>query len=234
MQEMTKLEQHKSIQGIAKSVLSQLKQHITPSSTEASIARFAIQALKALGISETWYHNTPALVLLGSRSCLSLSGRDYQPAKETVGDFNLVTVDLSPSKNGVWGDCARSFFVENGAVVNTPQHPAFSAGQLAAQNLHTTMRNFVTPDTRLCDLFEFGQAKIKSLGFENLDFNGNLGHSIPTQLSDRLFVDGSTTDKLESVKFFTFEPHIRQQNGQWGFKHEEIYFFDSEGQLHCL
>jgi len=41
-------------------------------------------------------------------------------------------------------------------------------------------------------------------------------------------------DKLGEVYYFTFEPHISKKNGKWGFKYENVYFFDIEGELQEL
>ena len=79
-----------------------------------------------MGVFATWYYDCPALVLLGSRSCVSISGRHYVPSDERVGEFNLVTVDLSPLLDGVPGDFARSLCVENGEVTDTPASPSLS------------------------------------------------------------------------------------------------------------
>lgn len=102
------IEPYINVQSIAKNVLFQLGSLITSDSTEKSILSLAKQLLEDSGIIETWYHNIPALVLLGERSCLSISGKDYFPSDESVGSNNLVTVDLSPCIGNVWGDCARS------------------------------------------------------------------------------------------------------------------------------
>lgn len=231
---MHELEAYKSIQNIAKLALEALGKCITPQSTEITLVEKAIQILGQAGVEHTWYYNTPALILLGSRSCLSVSGKVYQPAREPVGQLNLVTIDLSPAHGPYWGDCARSFYIENGKVTDAPQQTALSSGQEAEHILHSAMREFVTPDTRFCELFEFGRDKIQEMGFENLDFNGNLGHSIPTRLEDRQYIENNNTAKLSSVNYFTFEPHIRMKGGHWGFKHEEIYYFDREGKIQCL
>lgn len=94
-------------QAAAKQVLSRLGATISRNSTETTIATTAHHMLSELGYPETWYHDYPALVLLDSRSCLSVSGKEYEPAHETVGQHNLITVDLSPvsKKDGLWGDC---------------------------------------------------------------------------------------------------------------------------------
>jgi len=93
------------------------------------------------------------------------------------------------------------------------------------------MKEFVKPDTRFSELCEFANNQISSLGFVNLDFLGNVGHSIETNLEDRVFIDTRNRLEISSVRFFTFEPHICETNGVWGFKHENIYYFDDNGDL---
>ncbi len=221
------------MQSIAKSVLARLAASITPADSERSIASRATSLLASLGMEETWYHNCPALVLSGCRSCLSVSGREYQPSNEKVGMTNLVTVDLSPSSAGVWGDCARSFFVEGGQCVDVPKNPEFRRGADVQRELHESVRSFATPATTFQELFEFSNAQIRSLGFENLDFLGNVGHSIESSPGDRRYIQAGNGQQLGSVGLFTFEPHVRALGGSWGFKHENIYYF-SGGQLQEL
>lgn len=207
---------------------------IGPDSTEASIAEVAADWLSELGINETWYYDCAAFVLAGSRSCLSISGRDYSPAAEPLGENNLVTVDLSPCIGEIWGDCARSYAIEDGAFVANPSRPEFRRGLNTQSILHSEMKGFVSVSTRFCDLFEFANDMIATLGFVNLDFLGNVGHSITRSREDRVYIDATNTRELASVSFFTFEPHIREADGGWGFKHENVYFFDENGDLQEL
>ena len=220
---------YKRVQAAAKAVLERIPRFIDQHSTEQTIVESAVKLLREHGITETWYHNVPAFVLLGSRSCLSISGRDYSPSNQPVGETNLVTVDLSPSLGGVWGDCARSFFVENGECTESPTKTDFQQGYLVEEELHRQMQSFVTPDTLFSELYEFGNQKISEYGYENLDFLGNLGHSIELNPSLRRFIDKNCNEPLRSAGLFTFEPHIRKLNGVWGFKHESIYYFDASG-----
>ncbi len=219
---------YRHVQHAAKWVHARLPEFITPDSSEATIAAKATELLIESGIVETWYHGVPAFVLLGSRSCLSISGRDYTPSKEKVGETNLITVDLSPMLGNIWGDCARSFFVEEGICTMEPLRPEFRDGAFAEQELHQRMLEYVTPGTLFSELFEFGNDQIRELGYENLDFLGNLGHSIETSPEKRRFIDRHCHEQLSPL--FTFEPHIRKPGGQWGFKHENIYCFDSSGR----
>ncbi len=115
-----------------------------------------------------------------------------------------------------------------------PSQPEFRRGFDTQTILHSEMRAFVSPDTRFSDLFEFANELIASLGYVNLDFLGNVGHSIAKTRSDRIYIDAANKSELSSVRFFTFEPHIRERNGDWGFKHENVYFFDEGGKLQEL
>lgn len=228
------IEDHRRVQAVAKIVHAELFAKISKADTEQTIAERATELLAKRGIRETWYYDCPAFVLLGSRSCLSISGRDYEPNTESVGIHNLVTVDLSPSLGGVWGDCARSFFVEEGRCVTNPRSSDFERGAVLQTELHQMLREFATPKTTFHQLYRFGNERISTSGFQNLDFLGNLGHSIEERREDRCYIKEGNSRCLGEVELFTFEPHIREKNGAWGFKHENIYYFNSAGRLEEL
>ncbi len=225
---------HRIAQDAAKAVLRELAESLGPQDTEESIASRAASALYRHGIRETWYYDCPALVLLGSRSCTSLSGRNYRPQREPVGDTNLVTIDLSPSHEGHWGDCARSFPVEQGHVTASPGNLALAAGVSFLRHLHLAMRSFVTPRTTFHELAMWTARQIEAGDFVNLDFRGNVGHSIVTRREDRLYIEAGNHRSLGEASFFTFEPHVRATAGTWGFKHEDIFFFNASGTLEEL
>ena len=226
--------EHRAIQAAAKAVLAHLASEITAVDTEHSIAAKAYRGLCERGYPDTWYYDCPAYVLLGSRSCVSMSGREYQPATEPVGDTNLITVDLSPMQAGRWGDCARSFFVEHGVVAHEPCVPEFANGKAFVESLHREMVGFVQPQTTFHQLFEWANARIAAAGFVNLDFAHNVGHSLAHRREDRIYVKAGNHAKLSDVAFFTFEPHVRVTDGAWGFKHENVYFFSATGVLQEL
>ena len=225
------LSKYSEIQNIAKLVLKDLVPEISYDSTEASIAKTAKEYLLKYGVNETWYHNVPALVLSGSRSCLSISGNNYFPANEKIGNKNLVTVDLSPCVENIWGDCARSFVIENGEVTSNPESEEFIEGINAEKYLHSEMKKYVNTKTTFSELYQFGNQLIVKMGWENLDFLNNLGHSIETQLDYRRYIEKGCEVCLGSVSFFTFEPHIRKKGNIWGFKHENIYYFNENSEL---
>ena len=226
---MENLNRYKTVQKNAKEVLDEIRHFIVKGVSEKDIATECTKLLKEKGIAECWYHGIPALVLCGSRSKISVSGKDYIISEKKVSATDLVTIDLSPSKKGIWGDCARSFAVENGVVVDWPESEDLILGFVAEMKLHEELLNFVTLDTKFCELYKFANDLIINMGFENLDFMNNLGHSIETDISKRKYIDNKNTNLLSSVAYFTFEPHIATSKSKWGFKHENIYYFDANG-----
>ena len=67
--------------------------------------------------------------------------------------------------------------------------------------------------------------------FVNLDFMGNLGHSIVKTKGDRIYIEKENKTKIGDVKYFTFEPHIAFPDSKYGYKKENIYYFDEAGLI---
>lgn len=58
----------------------------------------------------------------------------------------------------------------------------------------------------------------------------NLGHSIVENKDDRVYIEKGNQLKLSEVKIFKFEPHINLHNSKYGYKREDIYYFE-KGKL---
>jgi len=190
------------------------------------------------GSNSWWYHGLGALVLLGERSTLSVSGTKYEASTENrVAENDVITIDLAPTLDGYWGDYARTIFVEGGNVT-AQDHPTmepFRRGLQAELYLHQKLVENTNLDMTLEALYYILNEEIVKIGFTNLDFHGNLGHSIEIDEGDRIYIErGSTASFREIGKPFTFEPHICEQGGIWGFKREDIYYFDKNGNLQRL
>lgn len=78
------------------------------------------------------------------------------------------------------------------------------------------------------DIVLSAMRKIAEKEYVNLDFMGNLGHSIVTDKKDRIYTEKGNNAKLSSVRAFTFEPHISLPGSQYGFKMENIYCFEDD------
>lgn len=93
--------------------------------------------------------------------------------------------------------------------------------------LHDKLRRLAAPETSFEELYYRVNELIDQSGFVNLDFMGNLGHSIVKKKEDRIYIEKGNTVKLSDVSFFTFEPHICKKNSVYGFKKENIYYFEN-------
>ena len=51
---------------------------------ECSVMDVCSQLLEQYGAKDCWYHDVPALVLVGEPTTLSVSGTDYQPSDVTI------------------------------------------------------------------------------------------------------------------------------------------------------
>jgi len=225
------LQETKDIQAIAKSVLTELASCIDKNSTELSIAKAAENLLKKNGIHESWYYRVPALVLVGSRTSLYLSGKDYKPGTDKAGNRNLITVSLSPSKNKALGSYAKSFVIEDGKCTAKPKSEVFIEGFKAMTTLHNEMRNFANPDTTFKELHSFGNKLLSNLGFTNLHILETLGYNLELGPSIRNFIDQNCDERLGVAKVLAFETHIKNKSNKWGFKFENLYRFDKNGIL---
>ena len=99
------------------------------------------------------------------------------------------------------------------------------------EKLHAELLSFVTKETTFEELDYHMNEFILKNGFVNLDFMGNRGHSIVKAKSDRVYIEKGNKSKLGDVKYFTFESHIAFPNSNFGYKKENIYYFDGDRLL---
>lgn len=230
----------RAAQALAARAMHTVAASLRPGMSEAEIARLAENCMLANGAEGWWYHNVGALVLVGAeRSLLSISGRDYRPSDRAIlGETDLVTLDFSPILGGVWGDYARTIYMENGKALlepDAPSSPAFAQGYAMELRLHQALVDFARPETTYEDVWRQMNELLSKEGWENRDFHGNLGHSIESSPADRIYLEEGNHTALGSYgKPFTFEPHISRPGGYWGFKREQIYAFSPDGRLEAL
>ena len=100
------------------------------------------------------------------------------------------------------------------------------------QTLHRLLQDFVDTDTTYHQVWERVNAFLRENGWSNMDFHGNLGHSIEDDPSDRIYLEEGNHTRLSAYgKPFTFEPHVCRTSGTLGVKREQIYYFDETGRL---
>lgn len=202
---------------------------IVPGMTLVELRQLCEEYMLSHGADSFWYWDVGAFVFAGEETAVSVSGRRYKTDDHVIRKTDIITIDLSPQNNCIWGDYARTLIVENGKIVKEIeqiQNDEWRKGLEMEENLHEAMIGFVNENTSFEELFYYINNQIKDCGYVNLDFLGNLGHSIVRDKSQRIYIEKGNTEKLSAVEAFTFEPHISLPNSVYGFKKENIYGFN--------
>lgn len=219
---------HAEVQNIAKQTISYLKSCIKAGMNLLELRRLAEDKMKELGADSFWYWDIGAFAFAGDDTTVSISGKRYKTADRVIEHNDIITVDLSPQVGNIWGDYARTIIVENGIVVSDKtkiQNIEWKNGLLTEDLLHSGLLSFATPQTTFEQIYNRMNKLIFDKGYINLDFMGNLGHSIVTDKNDRIYIEKGNTATLGSVNYFTFEPHIALKGSKYGYKKENIYHF---------
>lgn len=182
------------------------------------------------GADSFWYWDVGAFIFAGDETALSVSGKDYQAADRIIQKDDIITIDLSPQRNNIWGDYARTLVFEDGVLcdeIEKIKKDEWRNGLQMEEYLHQALIDAGTPDMTFEELYYYMNELIVKEGFINLDFLGNLGHSIVKDKKDRIYTEKGNRKRLSDVRMFTFEPHISIPNSQYGYKKEDIYYFEN-------
>ncbi len=221
-------ESYKHIQSVAKETIEYIKGVIKPGMNLLEVRSICENKMLELGADSFWYWDVGAFVFAGDETTVSVSGKQYVTSDRVIKEDDIVTIDLSPQLENIWGDYARTIVLQDGKVVenwDNIQNVEWKKGILMEENLHSELRRFITRETTFEELYYHMNEFISKNGFVNLDFMGNLGHSIVKNKGDRVYIEKGNTKKLSDVKYFTFEPHISVPDSRYGYKKENIYYF---------
>lgn len=221
----------RDMQNLNRNTIAYIATTIQPGMTLRDVRTLCEEYMLAHGADSFWYWDVGAFVFRGGDTILSVSGRQYETADTVIEPDDIVTIDLSPQCNSVWGDYARTVIVEDGIVITDHakiHNEEWQEGLLMEERLHQAMRAFICPNTTFEELFYYINDLIRENGYVNLDFLGNLGHSIVKEKSQRIYIEKGNRAKLSEVEAFTFEPHISLPCGKYGYKMENIYTFEGE------
>lgn len=227
----TESQSYSQMQLVAKQTIEYIKNVIKPGMNLLGIRRLCEEKMLELGADSFWYWDVGAFVFAGEETRVSVSGKQYATSDRAIGNNDIITIDLSPQAGNIWGDYARTIIVENGKVVNeieSIRNQEWKCGLQMEERLHEELLLFVTKETTFEELYDHMNDLIVKNGFVNLDFMGNLGHSIVKDKGDRVYIEKGNQQKLSDVKYFTFEPHIAFPDSRYGYKMENIYYFVRE------
>ena len=227
---------YSEVQKIAKQALSYARQIIEPGMPLTELRKFCENEMMRLGADSFWYWNIGALCFSGDETAVSVSGKKYRTSDRVIAADDIITIDLSPQRKKIWGDYARTVVLEKGRVVEKIENISndeWRAGLLMEECLHRELEHFATPATTFEELYDYMNCYIVQNGFINLDFKGNLGHSIAKSKMGRIYIESGNHTRLSQVSLFTFEPHISMHGSKYGYKKEDIYYFQ-DGTLNRL
>ena len=223
--------EYSEVQKIAKDTINYIKDEIHAGMKLTDVRRICEEKMLALGADSFWYWDVGAFVFSGDETIVSVSGREYVTSDRRIAADDIITIDLSPQCDNIWGDYARTIILEDGIVVddiNSIRNAEWRKGLLMEEELHAELLRFATPQTTFEELYFHINQFITERGFINLDYLGNLGHSIVKDKNDRIYIEKGNTALLSSVDYFTFEPHISVNGSKYGCKKENIYYFDDD------
>ena len=219
---------YKDVQQIAKDTIDFAKKNIKPGMNLLDIRKLCEQKMLELGADSFWYWDVGAFVFAGDETTVSVSGKQYVTSDRIINENDIVTIDLSPQNDNIWGDYARTIILENGVVVDKADvnNVEWRNGLQMEDGLHKELLEFANIETTFEELYYHINEIITENGFINLDFMGNLGHSIVKNKGDRVYIEKGNKQKLSDVDYFTFEPHISIPRSKYGYKKENIYYFE--------
>ena len=217
------------MQNLNRATIEYVSTVIVPGMTLVRLRKLCEAYMLSHGADSFWYWDVGAFVFAGDKTAVSVSGREYKTDDHIIEPNDIITIDLSPQNNCIWGDYARTLIVENGRIVKDVeqiQNDEWRNGLKMEAYLHEAMLGFVNENTTFEELFYYINDQIKARGYVNLDFLGNLGHSIVKDKRHRIYIEKGNTEKLSAVEAFTFEPHISLPGSLYGYKKENIYGFN--------
>ena len=223
--------EYTDVQKIAKETIEYIKTEIRPGMALSEVRRLCEDKMTLLGADSFWYWDVGAFVFAGDETTVSVSGKEYTTSEKVIESEDIITIDLSPQIGDTWGDYARTIIIENGCVVNSVSEikcDEWRNGLFMEKILHKKMKEIVSPLMTFEELYFQMNEYIKAEGYINLDFMENLGHSIVRRKDNRIYIEKGNKIKLGDVSYFTFEPHISVSGSKYGYKREDIYYFDND------
>ena len=220
---------YQAVQKIAKDTIKYIEAEISPGMSLKKVRCLCEYKMRELGADSSWYWDIGAFVFSGDETTVSVSGREYSTSDRVIMTDDIITIDLSPQVGDIWGDYARTIILQNGKVSESYdkiENFEWRAGLEMEEKIHDRMIEIVSREMTFEELYYQMNDYIRKEGYINLDFMGNLGHSIVRKKDDRIYIEKGNRAQLGDVHFFTFEPHISVSGSKYGYKMENIYYFD--------
>lgn len=109
--------EYQQVQKIAKDTIEYAKQNIVAGINLLDIRKMCEDKMLELGADSFWYWDVGAFVFAGNETTISVSGTKYKTSDRMIEQNDIITIDLSPQIEEIWGDYARTIIIQNGVVV---------------------------------------------------------------------------------------------------------------------
>ena len=110
--------EYSEVQKIAKDTIEYIKTKLTAGMKLTDIRKLCENKMLASGADSFWYWDIGAFVFSGDDTTISVSGREYVTSERIIAPEDIITIDLSPQNDNIWGDYARTIILEDGKVVD--------------------------------------------------------------------------------------------------------------------
>ena len=148
--------EYRELQNIARDTIAYIRNEIAPGMELTEIRRLCEEKMLSLGADSFWYYDIGAFVFSGDETAISVSGREYSTSRRVIAENDIITIDLSPQNNNIWGDYARTIIIENSravADVRDITNDEWRNGLLMEEELHAELLKFTTPQTTFEELY---------------------------------------------------------------------------------
>ncbi|MEG0367194.1 MAG: M24 family metallopeptidase [Coprobacillus sp.] len=219
------------MQNLNRKTMKYISANIKSGMSLENIRNLCEQYMLDNGADSFWYYDVGAFVFSGDETTVSISGKHYNTPNQLIQKNDIITIDLSPQKENIWGDYSRTIIIEDDNVISDVEsikNKEWKSGVCMEEFLHNKLIEIASPHMTFEELYFIMNGIIKDKGFINLDFLGNLGHSIVKDKDNRVFIEDGNKMKLCEVEMFTFEPHISIEKSKFGYKMEDIYYFEND------
>ena len=105
---------HKEVQLITKQTMDFISKTISPGMKLTQVRKLCEDKMLELGADSFWYWDIGAFIFSGDETTKSMSGKEYKTSDRYIEENDIVTIDLSPQCNHIWGDFARTIIIEEG------------------------------------------------------------------------------------------------------------------------
>lgn len=146
------------MQNLNRETVKYLKKNIMVGMSLLEVRSICEKFMLEHGADSFWYWDVGAFVFSGDETTISIPGRNYQTSERIIGNNDIITVDLSPQNNNIWGDYARTIIIENGKVIENVEdihNNEWKQGIQMEQYLHKLLIENATTNMTFEELFYY-------------------------------------------------------------------------------